>query len=158
MESDVEIRAQLRELERAEAAPYVDNPPTPRWFVPTAALWAAALAALVRLSRSDALPAQIAAVVGILALASLIGVYVGWYQRYHGAMPSMRGRKPVEVRRVMRGYLAGAALVLAVNAAVVAVAPWWACAAVAFVTAGTGLWWYEHAYARAAAATRDRLA
>jgi len=158
MESDAEIRAQLRDLERAEAAPYTDFPPTPRWYVPAAALWAATFAALVRVSRSDSRPAEIAAVVGMLGLAALIGVFVGWYQRYHGAMPSLLRRKPPEIRRVMAFYVVGAVLVLAVNALTVAVAPWWACAAVGFVTAGTGLWWYEHAYARAAAAAKERLA
>ena len=158
MESDDEIRAQLRTLERAEAAPYTDFRPTPRWFLPAAALWGGALAAFVRLSRSDSRPAEIVAVVGIIGLAALIGVYVGWYQRYHGATPSLFRRKPPEIRRVMAFYVVGAVVVLAVNALTVAVAPWWVCAGVGFVTAGAGLWWYERAYAAAAAATKERLA
>lgn len=156
MESDSDLRSQLRDLERAEAAPYTETPPTPRWYVPAAALWAGALAALVKLTRGDD-PARLWAAAGIIGLAALIGVYVGWYQRYHGAAPSLRGRKPVEIRRVIWGYAAGALVVLAANAAVIAVAPWWACAVFGFLTAGAGLWWYERAYARAAAAAKERL-
>ena len=40
----------------------------------------------------------------------------------------------------------------------VAVAPWWVCAVVGFVTTGAGVWWYERAYVTAAAATKKRLA
>ena len=111
MESDAEIRAQLRALERAEAAPYTDFRPTPRWFLPAAALWGGSLAAFVRLSRSESRPAEIAAVVGIIGLAALIGVYVTWYQRYHGATPSLFRRKPPEIRRVMAFYVVGALVV-----------------------------------------------
>ncbi|KAA1425224.1 hypothetical protein FE697_004965 [Mumia zhuanghuii] len=157
MESDSEIRDQLRELERAEAAPYTSTPPTPWWYVPAAALWAGSFAALTKLTRGDD-PGRIWAAAGIVGLAALIGVYVGWYQRYHGAAPSLRGRKPVEIRRVMRGYVVGAVVVLGAIVVAVALAPWWVCAAVGCVTAGAGLWWYERAYARAAAAAKARLA
>ncbi|MBW9207331.1 hypothetical protein KV102_08790 [Mumia sp. zg.B53] len=158
MESDDEIRAQLRTLERAEAAPYTDFRPTPRWFLPAAALWGGSLAALVRLGRSDSRPAEIVAVVGIIGLSALLGVYVAWYQSYHGATPSLFRKKPPEIRRVMGFYAVGAAVVLALNALTVAVAPWWVCAVVGFVTTAAGLWWYERAYVAAAAATKKRLA
>ncbi|MFD1824820.1 MULTISPECIES: hypothetical protein [Mumia] len=156
MESDSEVRDQLRDLERAEPASYTDAPPTPRWRLPTTALASAALAALAKLTYGND-PYRIWAAASNVGLSVLVGVYLGWYQRYHEAPPSLRGKKPFEIRSVGRSYLVGAAVALAVNAATVAVAPWWLCAAVGFVTVGAGLWWYERAYARAAAAAKERL-
>jgi hypothetical protein len=43
MEGAPSSQALLAEAERAAAAPYVDYPPSPRWFAPAAGLWAAGL-------------------------------------------------------------------------------------------------------------------
>jgi hypothetical protein len=153
MESDA--REQLRMLERAEAAPYIEYPKTPWWYSPAIGLWVAAMIGTFTWWRENA-------VLFTSSLAALIVLEIGfitWMQRRHGAMPFPgRGRPPMEIAAIWRAYFAG----LAAIAVLVALA-WWligvpTATVAAFVLVTSGLIVYERRYAVAAARVRERLA
>ncbi|WP_122817498.1 hypothetical protein [Nocardioides pantholopis] len=154
MESErIDLAAAQRAAERAEAAPYIDYPPTPAWYYPVGGAWAAAYVALLGWWRTH----QVWLVLGMLALSALVGALLGWYSRRAGAMPSFR-RIPRELRRGYAFYLLGVLVVVGL----VALA-WWllghlAAVATAFVVVAVGLLLYDRAYAAAARRTRERLA
>jgi hypothetical protein len=153
MESDA--REQLRMLERAEAAPYIEHPKTPWWYSPAIGVWVAAMIGTFTWWRDNA-------VLFTSSLALLIVLEIGfitWMQRRHGAMPFPgRGRPPAEIGVVWRKYFAGMAAI-----AIMVGLVWWLvsvpiAAAVAFVQVTSGLFVYERAYAVAAAKVKERLA
>ncbi|MEV6281978.1 hypothetical protein [Kribbella sp. NPDC051770] len=153
MESDA--REQLRNLERAEAAPYVEYPVTPWWYAPAIGLWVAAMIATFTWWRENA--ALFAGSLAALIVLEL--VFVTWMQRRHGALPMPgRGKPPAEIGALWGKYFAGlAAVVVAVGLV------WWlvgvpAAAVVAFVLVTSGLVVYERRYAVAAARVKERLA
>lgn len=154
MESD-EAKDLLRVAERAEAAPYIDYPPTPWWYFPTIGAWAAAMIATFTWWRENA-----ALFVGSIAVLIVLEiVFLRWMTRRHGALPMPgKGSPPAEIQPVWRGYF----ISLPVVAAVVALS-WWlggvlVAASAAFIVVTAGLVFYEQRYDRAAAATRARLA
>ena len=148
MESD-EIRAALDEADRAEAAPWVDYPPTPAWYPVGSGFWAAALVLVI---------GELDGPVFAFCMAGLIAIELGflaWYRRYRGAMPT--GAAPREFRAAIVRFAtascvaAGTVLVLSL-----AVSPW--LGAPLALVAFTGIFaWYERAYADAARRTRERL-
>ena len=149
MESE-EIRATLRQADRAEAAPWTDYPPTPRWYPVAVGAWAALLTlAFTELGRDLRIPA-------VLALIAVEVGFLRWYVRYRGGvMPS--GRAPREFRRAILGFVAGAtAVVLAIFGLVGAVGGW-VGAAGALLLVPVVIAWYERAYAEAARRARERL-
>jgi hypothetical protein len=153
MQSDP--REQLALVERAEAAPYLNYPPTPWWYPPVAGLWAAGMIGTFGWWRGNA-----GLFIGSLAvLLALEAAFLVWMRRRHGAFPMPgRGTPPAEIAAVWRGYFG----CLPVIAAVVALV-WWrigipAAAPVAFVLVTAGLAVYEQRYARAASRARERLA
>jgi hypothetical protein len=152
MESDQ--REELRRLERAEAAPYVAYPPTPRWYVPATGLWAAAYCANMAWMRAGGPEWAILPIV--VVLVALAGLFLGWYRRYHGAFPSLSGPKPPEIRRAYAAYLLGAAAVAGVLVTLIWVVPPVAPAAALVLVSG-GVWLYERAYGKTAARVRERL-
>jgi len=148
MESD-EVRQALREAERAEAAPWTDYPPTPRWYPPATGLWGAGLTAafgaLDGATRS----------LGLLALVAAEVVFIRWYTRYRGGMwPT--GRPPREFRPAIAWLLAALAVIAGAALALATVSLW---AAVALVAVAVTLLVarYEQAYADAARRARERL-
>ncbi|SDE01162.1 hypothetical protein [Nocardioides lianchengensis] len=153
MESDqLDPHEARRIAERAEAAPYVDYPPTPWWYPPAAGAWAAALVLTMGLAQDHPVAA-----VGIVALIAVESAFLGWYARYHGAFPSLR-RAPAEFRPAFVRYVVGV-----VSVFVLVGATWWlvgyvAAGGVALVLVTTGLALYERAFAGAAERTRARLA
>lgn len=150
-----ELREELRRLERAEAAPYVGCPPTPSWYVPATGLWAAAYSGNVVWMRAGG-PAWVVFPI-LLVLVILAGVFIGWYRSYHGAMPSLLGPKPPEIRRAYVNYLIGATVV----AAIITFLIWTrspAAPIAALVLVSGGVWLYERAYRRATDRLRKRLA
>jgi O-antigen/teichoic acid export membrane protein len=150
MESS-ELRERLRVAERAAAAPYVDYPPTPRWYPPAAGLWSVALVLVVGLpTHSD-----VWRPVGLCLLVAVNLVFVRWYRRYRGTAP--RGRAPREIRRVMAAFVVGAVVIVAGAALLVWLASAVVAAVVAFVVVTGAIAWYERVYARAADRTRERL-
>ena len=81
MESDRLDPAQARRIaERAEAAPWIDYPPTPRWFAPATGLWSGALVLMAAALRDE----RPFAALGLLLLVLLEGAFLGWYSRYQG--------------------------------------------------------------------------
>lgn len=154
MESD-EARELLRVAERAEAAPYLDHPPTPWWYYPVMGAWAAGMIGAFTWWR-ESIPLFLGTL-AVLIVAEI--VFINWMQRRHGAMPVPgRGTPPAEIGVVWRGYF----LALPVIALVVA-AVWWlggvpVAAPVAFVLVTGGLVFYENRYERAVSAVRARLA
>lgn len=154
MESDrLDPREARRIAERAEAAPYVDYPPTPWWYAPVVGLWSAAL--LLNLSLAGSHTAI--AVPAILILVTLEGAAIGWYFRRYGAVPSMR-RPPAEFRRALAGYAVGCLAVVALVALAWHTTGPPVAALLAGVLVTIGLLVYERSYAAAARRTRDRLA
>ena len=142
----------LAEAERAASAPYVDYPPTPKWYPPAAGLWAAGFTLTV----TAAWRRPVIFVPAIVALLALEALFLVWYRRYRRTMPDLRAA-PVEFRSEFRRYAVG---LVGVVAAVV-VAAWltgpWAAAATTFVLVTVGVLLYERRYAAAATATHARL-
>ncbi len=155
MESDPRdalLEAQ-RAAERGEAAPYVDFPPTPAWFPPAGGLWAGALVTAIASAGSH----ERLAILGIMVLLVVQVLFMKWYSRHHGALPSPQGAPP-EFVSAFRRYKIGVAVVLAATTTTwVLLGPWWAALTTA-VLVTIGLMLYEKAYAAAAARTRERLA
>ena len=150
MESD-DIRHSLRQADRAESAPWIDYPPTPRWYPPATGAWAALLTlALTELEEG----------MRLVALLALVGVELGfvrWYVRYRGGVMPTR-QAPREFRRAITLFVLGAAAVVAGAVAwVLLVSPWVAAAWVLLTTTAVFAW-YERAYADAARRARERLA
>lgn len=160
MESD-DVRTQLHDLERAEAAPYVDQRPSPRWFAPAFGLWFGVMAAVQDFHWStevDSVWRALVTVAIVIPMAALVGAYSAWHQRYHGALPRLVGPKPPEIRRVYRLYFLAFVVVAAALVGLALLVPWWVTGAVTAVVAWGFLAAYERIYERAAAAVRERLA
>lgn len=154
MESDpIEdlVEAQ-RTAERAEAAPYIDYPPTPAWYPPAGGLWTGALVAMIGLGETH----ERVALVGILVLLLVQTVFVRWYSRYHGALPSPKGA-PREFAGAFRGYTLGVVAIVVVTGLAWWVVGPWVAAITAAVLVAAGLARYETTYATAAERTRERL-
>lgn len=150
MESD-EIREALRDADRAEAAPWTDYPPTPRWYPPAVGVWAALL------TLAFGLLGDVARMVAILVLVAVEVTFLAWYIRYRGGvMPT--GPAPREFRRAIWLFVGALVLVVALTAAVALATSPWLGAAVALVTVTAVVAWYEQAYAEAARRARERLA
>jgi hypothetical protein len=152
MESVHEAQAALAVSERASAAPYVDYPPTPKWYPFAAGAWCALMVlALHGLSSSTAIFAPI-----VVALVAIEVAFIAWYRRYRRTMPTLR-HAPREINAAFKRYFAGCVVALVICAvAWVALGPY-VCAGVTFVIVAAGLELYERNYAAAAAATKRRL-
>lgn len=145
MESS-EIRDALREADRAEAAPWVEFPPTPWWYVPAASLWAGSLVLALAFDNKAL----------FFALIALELLFLAWYRRYRRLWPT--GSAPQELRRPIVAMVVALAGSIGATLLVHALAgPWWAAATMTLTTAGI-LAWYERAYVAAARRTRERLA
>jgi len=151
MESNADVAEALRTADRAAAAPYIDYPPTPRWYPPVTGLWAGAFCLVMGIPDDSELR-----LVAILALVGAEVAFLLWYRRYRGTWP--RGRAPEEIRKVMMIFFVGVATVVAVLALTLWLAPAWVAAIVAVIVVTPAVAWYERAYAAAAARARVRLA
>jgi len=149
MESD-EIRRALQEADRAEASPWIDYPPTPRWYPVAVGVWAALITlAFTELDEPLRLPA-------VLLLIVLEGGFLGWYVRYRGGvMPT--GPAPREFRRSIVLFVLGAVGILVGIALLASFVSPWLAAAFALVTTTVLIAWYERVYAEAARRARERL-
>ena len=149
MESNETARELLREADRAEAAPWVDFPPTPAWYPASVGVWGAALT--LALGVLDGMWGALAT----LALVLLEVAFLRWYRAYRGTMP--RGAMPQEMRRPALLLATGLVAIVVAAGALVMVGQPWVGAAVVLVSATPLTWWYERAYAAAAEAARVRL-
>lgn len=152
MESIEEIRERQRVAERAAAAPYVDYPKTPRWYMPAMGVWA--FAATVLFLRPDT-PSAVR-IVGEVALVAACLALVWWQRRIRGVWAT--GGAPREIRRAMAGFVVGAVVVIGIVIGARFLVDVWVAAGLAFVLVTAGVTWYEMAYARAARRVRERLA
>ncbi|MCW2757949.1 MAG: hypothetical protein JWO46_1695 [Nocardioidaceae bacterium] len=157
MESKETAAQQLRDLERAEAAPYIDYPPTPRWYPPAGGVFALALFAHLY----AVLVHSWGGIVASLSLAALVAVELGflyWYSRYHGALPAPGRTPPVaEICRAYGQFLVGFVVLVVLVTGVTFLAGPIGGGVATFVLAAGGLLLYERAYASAARAARERL-
>lgn len=144
-----QLRESLRAAERAEAAPWIDYPPTPAWYPVSVALWGAALTMSFSL---EATPLRLVVVFGLVGLE--IG-FLRWYRRYRGTMPA--GKVPAELRQPFYAFLAVNFAIMGAAFAIGSLVAIWVAAVFVFVTVLPSLTWYEHLYERAAARTRARL-
>jgi hypothetical protein len=152
MESIEDPRTALRIVERAGAAPYIDYPPTPRWYPFAVGVWAALM--VLACDGASSRPAVFIPVIVLLVAAE--GAFFAWYRRYMQTWPSMRSA-PREINAAYRRYAVGAVSVLAVCVAVFVLIGPVVCAVVTFALVAAGLALYERTYAAAATATRNRL-
>jgi hypothetical protein len=152
MESD-ELTQALRDADRAAAAPWTDYPRTPNWYPPVTGAWATGLFAAV--NQRSAHP--VGAVAGIVVLLALEVVFIAWYRRYRGALPSLAS-PPREFRPAIARYLLGLTIVAALAWLAWVFGGLIGSLIAVFAGITTLLWWYEREYARAASATRQRLA
>jgi hypothetical protein len=150
MESS-EIRKALREADRAEAAPWTDYPPTPRWYPPAVGIWAA----LLTLAFTE-LDGGVQKVTLLGLVAAELG-FLRWYVRHrNGVMPT--GRPPREFRSAIARFVTAATGVVLGVAVLAATVGSWAAAAFALVATTPAIAWYERAYADAARRAHERLA
>lgn len=153
MESYSEAREALAELERGEASPYVDYPPTPAWYPPSVGVFAGALVVgIAVLINSTWLGCVV-----IGGLVVLEAAFLSWYSRFHGAMPSMRN-PPMEFRSLIRRFAVGYAALIGVTVALWFLTNAWVTAAAVAGMATVAVTIYEKAYAATAARTSARLA
>lgn len=141
----------LKQAERAAAAPYVDYPPTPRWYPAAVALWTAAFGWVITLPTDTAYKP-----IGMIVLVAAELGFIFWYRRYRGVWPI--GRAPQEVGKVMKGFIVGAVVVIGAIALTFWLGPRWLGVLVGAVLVFGSLTWYEHLYAKAAERDKERLA
>ncbi len=142
-------RRQLHEIERGEAASWINYPPTPVWWSVGFGVWAAAFALVVGLLEGST---RALAQVGLISAVALL---IAWDRRRRGTYPT--GRPPRELN--------GPILRMVLWVAVVGGVAWlageqvsvWLAAAIAGVGAFAVVARYEHEFAAAAARLRERL-
>jgi hypothetical protein len=148
----MDSKLQLDLAERASVAPYVDYPPTPRWYAPAVGLWAAGMA-FVLANMSDNKSFAVPALVVLLVIEV---AFMRWYRNYMGTMPNYENA-PAEIRRELWRYAVGVVVAFAAICAGLYFGGALAGAIVAFSTVTIGLTVYERRYAAAAKQTKQRL-
>ncbi len=144
-----DARQQLREIDRAQVATWLNYPPTPWWWAPFFALWSAALVLSV-----GYLPGWGSAL-GNLALVAASALLIAYDRRRRGTWPT--GDVPPELHRPLWALLGGAVVIAGVATALGFLVSVWSSAVVTGVLVGILIWWYEREYARAAVRARRRL-
>lgn len=157
MESDsAEV---LRDAERAEAAPFVDYPPTPWWYPVAAGLWVGGVATVVVASlrwSSNGPLVLVPLTLAQMALLVVLGAFIRWYRRRWGSWPVMRNA-PAEIRRAYKECGVASVAVLGVTVALwLTLGPLWGAGLLALSFAAM-IAWYERRYAAAAQRVRERL-
>jgi hypothetical protein len=153
METDATPQEALAAAERATASVWTDYPPTPAWYYPAVGAWGAVL--VYAISGVDSSAVQVPVILGLVALS---GGFMGWYQRYRGAMPKLTGAPPEFRRAIVAFFAVYAVLIAAVVVVGFALDLPLVAAAGTFVVATAGLYVYEKAYESAARRTKARLA
>lgn len=153
VESYLDARTALDEMERAEASPYVDYPPTPAWYAPSVGLFAGALVCGIAVLISSVW-------LGCMVIGGLVvleGAFLRWYSRVHGALPTLR-HPPTEFRPLFWRFAVGYVALIVIAVALWFLANAWITAITVAVMATVAVMIYEKAYAAAAARTKVRLA
>lgn len=149
----------MRLIERAEAAPFVDYRPVPKWVFFAAGLWAAIPVGMLWLnSTADFGGKTLLLVAGdVVLFAGLLGS-IAWARRYYGVrQPKPWSKRPREIWRAYIGYLAGIASVIVLIWLAWLAAGWLTAMVAAVLTGGFGSWGYARAYDSQAAKVRARL-
>lgn len=143
------LAAQLREIERGQAAPWVTSPPMAWWWPLGFGVWTSTFTLAVGLL--DGLVQSLVTLVhlGVALLA------VWWMRRVRGTYPS--GRAPRELNGAFALLLAGTAVVVLVVWGTHALVGTWVAAGVGLLLAWALVAAYERAYARGSARVRERL-
>ena len=155
MESN-EISEELREAERAAAAPYVTYPKEPWW-----ALWALScvlplLTLALHETRQGSEGSGPLLVMPSVLISVIVVVVVTAQRKRQGALPA--GKAPNELQRVYRWYFVGAAMFGVGAIALGLLTPLIVSLPIAFLLNLGGLLWFGYSYERAAARVRARLA
>ena len=150
MESDRDLTEVLRRADRAAAAPYIDYPPTPRWYPPATGLWSALFCVAMTFPGDSPLRS-----LSMLALVAVEVTFLVWYRRRRGTWP--RGLGPEEIRKAMAAFVVGAVVVFGIVGVTLWLATPWVAAVVAFVVVTSAVAWYERVYAAAADRAGVRL-
>src|SRR5688572_8216865 len=107
METDATPRDALAAAERATASIWTEYPRTPAWYYPAVGAWGAAVVYTVAGVDSSVVQVPV-----MLALVGLSAGFMGWYQRYRGAMPRLTSA-PAEFRRTIWAFFAVYAVLIA---------------------------------------------
>ncbi len=105
MENERDVAEELRQADRAAAAPWIDYPSTPPWYPVATGLWAALFCLATAVPDDSMLQAT-----ALLALVAAELALVVWYRRRRGTWP--RGRAPEEIRTVLAAFVIGAVAVI----------------------------------------------
>ena len=154
MESN-EIQEQLREAERAAAAPYIANPKSPWLHTLLLSLTGPALV-LVITQTWGGLSERTSASFPSLVVA-LIAMFIILDQRKRRGVTPM-GQAPREIRRVFNWYVLGMVVIIGGVFALGLTTSLWISIPVSFVACLGGLLWTGIAYERAAERVQARLA
>ncbi len=151
----MESKDLVRDLNLAAARPFIEYPPTPRWYPALMGGYFAAIAASIFLGANGYGVAGF----GVIAAAIVtLGLFFRWYRSRWGTWPQM-SEAPPEIRRAYRLAFAGALVALLLTVAVGLLSPPIVTVAVTFVVFTTSVWAYERrVYPAACAAVRSRLA
>jgi hypothetical protein len=152
MESYAQARSALAVAERAGAAPYIDYPPTPKWYPAAVGAWLAAV--ILTCHGASERPAIFVPL--LVALIAAEFAFIAWYRRRWQTWPSMRNA-PKEINAAYRRYALGTAPAFVAGIALYVFLGPYVAAAFAFVVTTAGLTLYERYYRDAAEATRRRL-
>jgi hypothetical protein len=149
-ESREALAAQLHEIERGQAAPWVSYPPMGWWWPAAFGVWSATYTLTTGL-----LDGFVGSALQLLhVLVMLCAIW--WMRRDRGTYPS--GRAPRELRGPFVLVFGGGVLVALVVWGLFAWLGPWVAAVAALVLAWSLVAAYERSYARAATRVRERLA
>jgi hypothetical protein len=144
------LAAQLHEIDRGQAAPWVICPPMGWWWPAAFGVWSATYTLTTGL-----LDGFVGSALQLLHVLVMLAA-IRWMRRVRGTYPS--GRAPRELRGPFALVFGGGVVVaLWVWGVFVWLGPWVAALA-ALVLAWSLVAAYERSYARAAARVRERLA
>ncbi len=153
MENKHELERELREAERAEAAPWTDYPPTPAWFPPLTGVWAALLVLAATTRDTHPVPA----IIGLIVLIVVEMAFISGYRRYRGVMPSFKNL-PAEFKPAVTQYVFAVIGVFGSTWLAFELGGTPGAMVASFLSVTALLWWYERTYTAAADAARKRLA
>lgn len=145
----------LRDIDRAAAAPFLEYPSLPVWWPVVAGAWFTAVfsAGFTGWISNTGVRAAVT-----VSLVAALAFFLRWYMDRRGVMPSSDPRvAPTEIGRAMWWYYAGAIACALVIAACFLWAPPVVAAVATFILATVGIAVYDRAYHRAADQVRSRL-
>ena len=151
METNKTPEEQLRQVERAQTAPWVDYPPTPNWYYPAVGLWLGAMCVAAVKVFSDNRWIAVVAVLLVLEVT-----LINWMKRGRPAMPNLR-TVPGEFERLVKWFVLIAILIVAATLALVIAGLEVAGFSLGAAATAIGLYVYEKKFEAAADQARLRL-